>query len=176
MTPFAVNRAMSRARFLELLRGSLLEMKVETTAAQTAGYNRLRRFLPTLGNVVGLDWDSMQALGSWIEIPVGGGPQPNKGFRASNPMSLHYSGQKMIRSAQVKNALVKRFFQLFRLKRSELALSENNLLRTDAWGWEEFAALHASGQLAPFVLTDPVERPGTGSQAVRFGGFGGTSP
>ena len=55
MTPFAVNRAMSRARFLELLRGALLEMKVEQSAAQTAGYNRLPRFLPTLGNVLALD-------------------------------------------------------------------------------------------------------------------------
>ena len=113
MTPLAVNRAMSRARFLELLRGSLLEMKVEQSAAQTAGYNRLRRFLPTLGNVLALDRDSMQAVGSWVEIPAGGGPQPLKGFRASNPMSLHYSGQKMLRSAQVKNALMKRFFFSF---------------------------------------------------------------
>ena len=55
----------------------------------------------------------MQAVGSWVEIPAGGGPQPLKGFRASNPMSLHYSGQKMLRSAQVKNALMKRFFSAF---------------------------------------------------------------
>ena len=159
MTPFTASRAMSRARFLELLRGALLEMKVENTAAQTAGYNRLRRFLPTLGNVLQLDRESMQALGSWMEVPSGGGPQPSKAFRASNPMSLHYSGQKMLRSAQVKNAMVKRFMQLFRLKRSELALSENNLLRTDAWGWEEFAALNQSGQLQAFDVGAEVQPP-----------------
>ena len=90
-------------------------------------------------------------------MPAGGGPQPSKAFRASNPMSLHYSGQKMLRSAQVKNAMVKRFMQLFRLKRSELALSENNLLRTDAWGWEEFAALNQSGQLQAFDVGDAVQ-------------------
>ena len=166
MTPFAVNRAMSRARFLELLRGALLEMKVEQSAAQTAGYNRLRRFLPTLGNVLALDRDSMQAVGSWVEIPAVYGPQPSKGFRASNPMSLHYSGQKMLRSAQVKNALMKRFFQLFRIKRPELALSVNNLLRTDAWGWEELAALNASGKLAAFEIAEPATPPPLEDQAV----------
>ena len=79
-------------------------------------YNRLRRFLPTL----------------WIH-----------GWRFL-PEEPHYSGQKMLQSAHVKNALMKRFFQLFRIKRPELALSVNNLLRTDAWGWEEFAAFPKS--------------------------------
>ena len=166
MTPFTVSRPMSRARFLELLRGALLEMKVETTAAQTAGYNRLRRFLPTLGNVLVLDREDMQALGSWMEVPAGGGPQPSKACRATNPMSLHYSGQKMLRSAQVKNGLVKRFFQLFRLKRSELALSENSLLRTDAWGWEEFMALNQAGHLPPFAIGDAPSCPAEGNQLV----------
>ena len=75
----------------------------------------------------------------------------------------------MLRSAQVKNApheLKIRFFQLFRIKRPELALSVNNLLRTDAWGWEELAALNASGKLAAFEIAEPATPPPLDNQAV----------
>ena len=55
-TTFIANKPMTRARFLELFRGSLVTMGVEFRAAQSATYNRLRRFLPTIANVVGLDY------------------------------------------------------------------------------------------------------------------------
>ena len=55
-TPFVTNRKMSRSRFLEYFRGALMT-GTEAEQAQTATYNRLRRFLPTLAN-------TMQ-LGSW---------------------------------------------------------------------------------------------------------------
>ena len=45
-TAFVINRAMCRARFLELLRGALFQVGVEFTQAQTAGFNRLRRLYP----------------------------------------------------------------------------------------------------------------------------------
>lgn len=83
---------MARSRFLELLRGTLLETGVEAGESVTAGYNRLRRFMPTLGNCLRLDKDSLQAIGSWVEIPAGGGPQPTRKERAGHDMSLHYAG------------------------------------------------------------------------------------
>ena len=98
-TPFDLSRPMARSRFLELLRGTLLETGVEAGESVTAGYNRLRRFMPTLGNCLRLDKDSMQAIGSWVEIPAGGGPQPTRKERAGHDMSLHYAGQKVHRSA-----------------------------------------------------------------------------
>ena len=51
-TPWRLDRKLSRGRFLELLRGALLDIGTAPDQAQTAGFNRLRRFLPTLGNVV----------------------------------------------------------------------------------------------------------------------------
>eukprot|EP00434_Breviolum_minutum_P017681 symbB.v1.2.015606.t1/scaffold1172.1/size134038/3 len=93
-TPFTVGKPMSRSRFLELLRGTLLEVGVPREEATSAGYNRLRRFLPTLGNCLQLDKQSMQSLGNWVEIPAGGGPQPATKEKATIDMSTHYSGQK----------------------------------------------------------------------------------
>ena len=152
VTPFEVGKPMQRARFLELMRGCLQEANVEPSEASTAGYNRLRRFLPTLGNVLVLDKDGVQALGSWAEIPAGGGPQPSKKTRATVEMSLHYAGQKTIRSAEVKRSILARFFQVFRRKQGELALCDRGLLLRDAWSWPDFMAVneHVGGQ--PFVV------------------------
>ena len=60
-TPFDLSRPMARSRFLELLRGTLLETGVEAGESVTAGYNRLRRFMPTLGNCLRLDKDRMKS-------------------------------------------------------------------------------------------------------------------
>ena len=49
-TGLIVNKPMSRSRFLELLRGALYQIGVEFTNAQAAGFNRLRRFIPTIAN------------------------------------------------------------------------------------------------------------------------------
>ena len=64
--------------------------------ASSAGYNRLRRFLPTLGNCLRLPRTEMQALGNWVEIPSGGGPQATKKERAVLDMGFHYAGQKTL--------------------------------------------------------------------------------
>ena len=162
VTPFEVGRPMQRARFLELMRGSLQEANVEPSEACTAGYNRLRRFLPTLGNCLVLDKDSMQALGSWTEIPAGGGPQATKKQRATIDMSMHYAGQKTIRSAEIKRSILARFFKVFRRKQAELALCDRGLLLRDSWTWPEFLAVneHFGGQpfeVEPEDLDAPLE-------------------
>ena len=155
-TPFDLSRPMARSRFLELLRGTLLETGVEAGESVTAGYNRLRRFMPTLGNCLRLDKDSMQAIGSWVEIPAGGGPQPTRKERAGHDMSLHYAGQKVHRSAQVKGCILKRFFKVFRRKQAELAMSDKGLLVRDAWTWPEFIAVNEHFVGDPFEI-DPEE-------------------
>lgn len=152
VTPFDVGRPMQRARFLELMRGSLQEANVEPSEASTSGYNRLRRFLPTLGNVLALDKDGMQALGSWAEIPAGGGPQPSKKVRATVEMSLHYAGQKTIRSAEIKRNIMARFFQVFRRKQPELALCDRGLLLRDSWTWPDFMAVNEHFGGKPFAV------------------------
>ena len=44
-TPWRLDRKLSRGRFLELLRGTLLDLGTAPDQAQTAGFNRLRRFM-----------------------------------------------------------------------------------------------------------------------------------
>ena len=62
VTPFEATKPMSRSRFLELLRGALAEMGTPHAEASSAGYNRLRRFMPTLGNCLKLQRTEMQAF------------------------------------------------------------------------------------------------------------------
>ena len=126
-TPWRLDRKLSRGRFLELLRGALLDIGTAPDQAQTAGFNRLRRFLPTLGNVVRLSPQDQQAVGNWVEIPTGGGPIPNQKSRATWTMGIHYSGQRALHSALVKKALLKRFMRLYHAKKAELALTDEGL-------------------------------------------------
>lgn len=73
--------------------------------------------------------EDLQAVGSCIELPAGGGPQgKDRRERAALPMGLHYSGQKTHRSAVVKLKLWKRFMFLARRKLSGLALTHGGLV------------------------------------------------
>ena len=138
-TPWIVTKKMSRGRFLELLRGTLMDIGVDPAQAQVAGFNRLRRFLPTLGQICRLDPQDQQSLGSWVEVPSAGGPTPQRKSRATWSMGVHYAGQKVVHSALLKEALVKRFLQLWQLKQPELALTHDGLLPRDSWSWQELA-------------------------------------
>jgi len=144
-TTFIANKPMTRARFLELFRGSLVTMGVEFRAAQSATYNRLRRFLPTIANVLGLDVPDLQAIGNWVEVAQGGfqDPQTRKA-RASIPMGVHYSAEKVLRSVQVKQRCVDRLLHLWKVKQPSLALTAEGLLPRDSWMWEEVMMAHAT--------------------------------
>lgn len=138
-TALLVDKPMSRARYLELFRGCLLEIGLEQQEATSAGYNRLRRFMPTLAGCLQVSKEDLQAVGSWIELPAGGGPQgKDRRERAALPMGLHYSGQKTHRSAVVKLKLWKRFMFLARRKMSGMALTQDGLLTPKSWMWPEF--------------------------------------
>ena len=140
-TCFATNRKMSRARYLEILRGALLMAGTEVEKAKTSTFNRLRRCLPTLANTLELSTLELQAVGSWTEIPQGGGRDPQlKKDQAVIPMGLHYAAAKVLRSAQVKQRCVDRLMTLFNYKRPELALNSEGLLCRDSWTWPEVAA------------------------------------
>ena len=141
VTPFDASKPMSRSRFLELLRGAIGEMGTPQQDAACAGYNRLRRFMPTLGNCLRLPRTEMQALGSGVEIPSGGGPQATKKEKAVMDMGFHYAGQKVVRSAQIKGAILHRFFSLYRIKSPEFALSGTGLMKFDAWTWPELCSM-----------------------------------
>lgn len=171
-TVVLVDKKMSRARYLELWRGCLLEMGVEKTSAVKAGYNRLRRFMPTLAGCLQASRDELQAIGSWIELPAGGGPEPRaRNERAQMTMGLHYSGQKSQRSAEVKMKFWKRFMFLARQKMSELSLNQQGLLSPNSWTWEEVSHSHRmlpeEPQQPMAELFDQPAQPETAEGAVK---------
>eukprot|EP00435_Cladocopium_sp_Y103_P025431 s4491_g6.t1 len=155
-TPFEVAKPMSRQRFLEVMRGALHQIGVPIEESTTAGFNRLRRFMPTLANTLRLEDPELQAIGSWVEVPGAGGPVPTKKSRAVWLMGRHYSGGQTERSAFVKRAILQRFWQLFHLKRGELALTDQSLLPRGSWTWQELAA--ANDRLGPLEII-PIQTP-----------------
>eukprot|EP00435_Cladocopium_sp_Y103_P062373 s244_g24.t1 len=149
-SPFLVDKPMSRSRFLEIFRGALHQIGVPMELATTAGFNKLRRCMPTLGNVLRLDDSELQAIGSWVEVPACGGPQPARKSRATWLMGRHYSGGLAERSAAVKRAILQRFWKLFQLKQGDLTLTDGHLLPRGAWTWEELAS--ANDKLPPIEI------------------------
>ena len=73
-------------------------------------YKSMRRFLPTLTNVLGFPPDVAQAIGSWQDMPQGEG---TKG-QAIQSMSLHYSDERASASGQTKRAVLTHFFSLLK--------------------------------------------------------------
>ena len=182
-TPFQIQKAMSRGRYLELMRGLLHEIGVPREEAVVAGYNRLRRFLPTLANCLQFEPVALQAIGSWFEIPDGGGPAPtSRPVRASMPMGLHYAGEKASRSAHVKNAAFELFFKLWRRKQPEVAWNAEGLLSPGAWTWPELAATAATLETPQLLkedfpsLPEPAAEPTAGSIEVAEGALEGLEP
>ena len=139
-TPLVLGKAMSRGRFLEIFRGALMQCGLDTHSARGATFNRLRRFMPTLCNVLELPDVDAQAVGNWSEVPQGGGLTAPRN-KASTPMGRHYAGHKVMRSAVVKVRLLDRFFELWQLQKS--TLTPEGLLPVDSWTWKELQDLHA---------------------------------
>ncbi len=147
---------MSRGRFLELLRGALCQSGLDVAAAQRATFNRLRRFVPTIANVMKLPALDLQAVGSWTELPQGGGADPQVAkAHAIVPMGLHYAGGKTARSAQVKQRCLCRPLQIFHARSSDWARSPEGLLVPHCWKWPEFEAMIQS--IPEAVVEQPVE-------------------
>ena len=167
-SPMVANRPMSRGRYLELLRGTLAELGVERGEAAVAGYNRLRRFLPTLAHCLSLQPQDLQAIGSWIDVPAGGGPTPTfKPQPAQMSMGLHYAGGKVTRSAQVKQHALDIFMMMFKRQMPHMALTREGLFPPYSWSWEEFhAAIQATA--VPAVPVEKEEAPPTGDAPLEI--------
>eukprot|EP00435_Cladocopium_sp_Y103_P045120 s83_g12.t2 len=142
-TPLLLGRAMSRGRFLEIFRGAMMQCGLDAHSARGSQYNRLRRFMPTLANVVELSDLDAQAVGSWTEVTQGGGRSVPRA-KASTPMGRHYyAGSRVLRSAVVKVRLLDRFMELWRLRQPHVQLTSDGLLPVDAWTWQGFQELHS---------------------------------
>ena len=81
---------------------------VPQTVEQGVKYNYIRRFLPTLGEVLRVDTTEAQSLSNWIEIADG---RDRREARASPPTSRHYAGVKLASSGLVKAMCVEALCQ-----------------------------------------------------------------
>ena len=133
-TKFILNRPMARGRFLEIFRGALTQVGTNLQGPQSAPFNRMRRFMPTAANMANFSVPDLQAVGNWQEIPEGG---RQVGVKPRNNVV-----QQVLRSAAVKNTLVKRTLGLFYEKQASFAFTADGLLVRDVWSWDEMAALH----------------------------------
>ena len=91
-----------------LLGVSLNSWASPKTEAQGVKYNYIRRFLPTLGEVLRVDTTEAQSLSNWIEIADG---RDRREARASHPTSRHYAGDKLTFSGLVKAMCVEALCQ-----------------------------------------------------------------
>ena len=83
---------MSYVKFMRTFRCFLGLFGVPKTEAQGVKYNNIRRFLPTLGEVLRVDTTEAQSLSNWIEIADG---RDRREARARHPTSRHYAGDKL---------------------------------------------------------------------------------
>ena len=92
-------KPMSYVKFMRTFRCFLGLIGVPKTKAQGVKYNYIRRFLPTLGEVLRVDTTEAQLLSNWIEIADG---RDRREARASHPTSRNYAGDKLTSSGLVK--------------------------------------------------------------------------
>ena len=92
-------KPMSYVKFMRTFRCFLGLIGVPKTEAQGVKYNYIRRFLPTLGEVLRVDTTEAQSLSNWIEIADG---RDRREARASHPTSRYYAGDKLTSSGLVK--------------------------------------------------------------------------
>ena len=90
---------MSDGKFMRTLRSFLELIGVPKKVARGVKYNYIRRFLPTLGEVLRVDTTEAQSLSNWIEIAKG---RDRREARANHPTSRHYAGDKLTSSSLVK--------------------------------------------------------------------------
>ena len=62
---------MSEGKFMRIFRSFLELIGVPRKVAQGVKYNYIRRFLPTLGEVLRVDTTEAQSLSNWIKIAKG---------------------------------------------------------------------------------------------------------
>ena len=96
-TPFLLDRKLSGPRFLDLFRGALCRCGLQPAQASVAGFNRLRRFLPTGAQMLDMSPQDCQAVGSWVELPSGGASSASAPKHTrTDLMSTHYSGERVL--------------------------------------------------------------------------------
>ena len=96
---------------IRIIRRVFESLGVPGQAVKGLTFNSCRRFLPTMGNLLGLSRHEAQALGNWVEDPT----DDREGTSTRTPvmpMAVHYSDQRAIASGLVKSKLLDKFVSL----------------------------------------------------------------
>ena len=102
-------------------------------------YNSMRRFLPTMANILGYNDSTAQAIGSWQEIPHGVGTTG----KSSQIMSLHYADEKALASGEAKRLVLHNFrFSKSHDLAAKTLTGEVDSIPQGGPTWEDLARLH----------------------------------
>ena len=134
-----LQKPMLNHQWVTLLRQVMAAAGWAQPLLSTLSFNSMRRFLPTLADVLRCDRDTAQAVGSWQEVPQGEGCAG----RAIRPMSLHYSDEQALSSCVAKAKVLTRFFEVAALHPQAAAVLAGSLpaLEAFAFDWKVFASL-----------------------------------
>ena len=151
-TGFVASKRMSRSQFMELFRGFLCRCLVQPDQASRAGFNRLRRFLPTGAHALQFSDAEAQAIGSWVEIP-GGSRGSGSTPVASNPMSRHYAGDKIRSSWRAKQRVIDAVLRDFR-RGTWPREANTSLLKPGCFCWSQVQASPSAPEVVGPQLAD----------------------
>ena len=129
----------------------------DSTELAIFSYNSMRRFLPTVANVLRFEGYIAQAIGSWQEVPQGEGTTG----QATRPMSLHYSDEQALSSCEAKRKVLELFAQVSSRHPQVAAIiaGEDIQVQRGTLTWQEFAKLarsSSSPSQLPVLVMDGV--------------------
>ena len=132
-----LQQPMSNRQWVACLRQVAVAIGWAPEDTQALSYNSMRRFLPTLGDVLRFSADDSQALGSWQELPQASGCAG----KASQRMSLHYSDERALSSCEVKRRALTQLLQIAERhpQASACLMGILPFLPKGAFTWEDIA-------------------------------------
>ena len=130
---------MLNQQWVKVLQQLAPELGVPEELRGTLTYNSMRRFMPTLAQVLGYPLETRQAIGSWQEVPQG---QDTHG-RAVQAMANHYSDEKALASGEAKRVVLQHFIELSMTCRpvQNLLAGGQDKLGPDTLTWARLASL-----------------------------------
>ena len=106
-----------------------------------------------MANVFQVSENTAQAIGSWQEHPQGEGGATNTSRQL---MSVHYSDQRALASAEAKREVLKRFFQLVQSsEKMGMPSGSSHERQLSTLTWDQLASLNHQHQHQPSPSPPP---------------------
>ena len=132
-------------QWVTVLKQAAMAAGWDATNLGALSYNSMRRFLPTMANVLRFSENTAQAIGSWQEHPQGEGGSASTSRQL---MSVHYSDQRALASAEAKRDVLSLFFRLVQ-HHAETCSASSSSGQPYSLTWEQLANLNHTHQHHP---------------------------